>query len=148
MQRILPGFGVLLLAVFGAWGCAKAPEAPGNVTERLKALEAKNTRLEGDIRAAGAVRDQLRQQIADNETTQTRLRDEIDQLQLVVKERDAMKKQIMDMTAILKVRTGERDSVNNQFESFRRQLRAQLDQMETSTSSQAMPAMPSALSGS
>jgi len=140
MRRILPSLGVLLLAVFGAWGCAKAPEQPAAAAERFKALEAKSTRLEGDLRAASAVREQLRQQLAEGETNQIKLRDEVDRLNAVVKERDALKKQVADLNGQLKARTTERDAAVAQFNNFRQILRAQLDQMEPSTTTgQAMP---------
>jgi TolA-binding protein len=117
MMRVTRAVAVLFVALVGLWGCAQGPNAAAQA-ERIKSLEAKNTRLEADFRAAAGSRDQLRQQL-------TQAEEHIQRLQLVVKERDELKVQ-------LKVRTTERDQVAAQYESFRKSLKDLVGQAEAS----------------
>src|SRR5439155_24531548 len=96
---------------------AQGPSAVAQA-ERIKALEAKITRLEADFRAALGARDQLRQQL-------TQAEEHIQKLQLVIKERDELKIQV-------KLRTSERDQLSAQFDSFRKGLKELLGQAEAS----------------
>ena len=68
--------------------------------------------MEDDFRAATTARDQFRKKLADTESTATQLRQEIEALQLVVKERD-------DLRVQLKSKTAELDGVSQQFDGFR-----------------------------
>src|SRR5205807_6221069 len=63
MTRASKLLSVAFVALLGLWGCAQGPTGTAQA-ERLKALEAKNARLEEDFRAAAGTRDQLRQQLA------------------------------------------------------------------------------------
>jgi septal ring factor EnvC (AmiA/AmiB activator) len=115
MSRFGKAFAVVVVSALGLWGCAQGPVG-ASVQERLKALEAKNARLEDDFRSASAARDQLRKQLTAGEAAQNQLKGEIARLQQVEKDRD-------DLVAQVKARTGERDAVCGQFEEFRRNLR-------------------------
>jgi septal ring factor EnvC (AmiA/AmiB activator) len=117
---------VLALASLGLWGCAQGPANGPVSAEKLRALENKVAKLEGDIRGTSASRDQLRKQVAALEEEKSQLTQQVEQLQLVVKERDSLKKQ-------LTVRTSERDNIQNQFEHFRKGIKTLLGQAELSS---------------
>ncbi|MFO0808239.1 MAG: hypothetical protein U0746_06420 [Gemmataceae bacterium] len=115
MKRASQTLAILVVALAGVWGCAQGPSAAAQA-ERLKALESKAARLETDFRSAATSRDQFKQ-------TLTQAEEQIQKLQLVVKERDELK-------VALKVKTSERDQVVAQYESFRKSLRDLVGQAE------------------
>jgi chromosome segregation ATPase len=122
---------VFAIAAMGLWGCAQGPAAGGASAERLRALEAKVTKLEEDFRGAVAARDQLRKKLTTAEEEKSQLAKQVDQLVLVAKERDELKVQ-------LTARTTERDTLQNQFNDFRKGIKTLLGQTESSSSS-SMP---------
>jgi hypothetical protein len=93
----------------------------------MRALEAKVTKLEEDFRGAVAARDQLRKKLATTEDEKGQLAKQVDQLTQVVKERDELRQQ-------LTLRTTERDSLQNQFNEFRKGIKALLGQAESPSS--------------
>ena len=113
---------IFFIAAMGLWGCAQGPGG-GASAERMRALEAKVTKLEEDFRGAVAARDQLRKKLTTAEDEKSQLAKQVDQLTMVVKERDELKQQ-------LTVRTTERDSLQNQFTEFRKGLKNLLGQAE------------------
>jgi len=123
MKQFLKALGVFLVAAFGLWGCAQGPGGT-STGDRLKALEAKNARLEEDFRTASTTRDQLRKKLAATEEAQAQLQQELEALKtLIVKERDDLKGQ-------LKQRIQERDNLQAQYDGFRRELKELLGQAE------------------
>jgi uncharacterized coiled-coil DUF342 family protein len=116
----------LVLAVIGAlglWGCAKGPS--GNVAaEKTKALEQKLSKLEEDFRVVAATRDQARQRLTAVEEQRTQLEKEVTRLKGTVKERDELRKQLAS-------RTTERDTLQAQYDQFRRAIRDLVGQAET-----------------
>lgn len=127
-QKLL---AVALLATVGIWGCAQGPNGSA---ERIKALETKVSRLEDDFKTAAAARDQYKKKLSSAEETIAQLRQEVDALQIVVKERDELK-------VLLKTRTSERDQVAVQFDGFRKNLRELLGQMDAATAKPQTPAV-------
>ncbi len=117
---------VFVIAAMGLWGCAQGP-AGGPSAERMRALEAKVTKLEEDFRGAVASRDQLRKKLTTAEEEKSQLGKQVEQLTLVAKERDELKLQ-------LTTRTTERDSLQNQFNEFRKGIKTLLGQVEGSSS--------------
>ena len=93
---------LLLAGSLGIWGCAQGAGNGAN-GERIRALESKTARLEEDFKASVAARDQLRKKVASLDEERIQLSQQVEQLQLVVKERDSLKQQ-------LAVRTSERDT--------------------------------------
>jgi chromosome segregation ATPase len=116
MLRTSHAIGFMFVLMAGLWGCSRGPSA-ATLAERIKALEAKCSRLESDFRAAAATRDQLRVQLTQSE-------DQIAKLQQVVKERDELKTQ-------LTLKISERDQVASQFDAFRQSLRELVGQAES-----------------
>jgi len=144
MKQFLKAVGVFLVAGFGLWGCAQGPGG-SSTSDRLKALEAKNARLEEDFRTASATRDQLRKKLTATEEAQAQLQQEFNALKtLLAKERDDLKGQ-------LKQRIQERDNVQAQYDGFRRELKELLGQAESAlnrTSDSAADVRASERSGS
>jgi len=120
---------ILLLATLGIWGCAKGPgTSSASNAERIKALEAKNAKLEDDFRAAAAVRDQARKKLSTIEDEYRVVRTELDQqLRSTTQERDELKQQ-------LNSRTTERDAMVTQYEQFRKNIRELLGQADAAIS--------------
>ena len=116
MIRASHAIALLFVAMIGLWGCSRGPSAAA-LAERIKLLEAKCSRLESDVRAASAARDQLRSQLTQSE-------DNVAKLQLDAKERDELKVQ-------LKIKLAERDQVIAQFDAFRKSLRDLVSQADT-----------------
>jgi chromosome segregation ATPase len=114
---------IFFIAAMGLWGCAQGPGG-GPSAERMRALEAKVTKLEEDFRGAVAARDQLRKKLTATEDDKAQLAKQVDQLTLVAKERDELKQQ-------LSARTIERDALQNQFTEFRKGIKSLLGQAET-----------------
>src|ERR1700722_12436211 len=71
---------VFAIAAMGLWGCAQGPAGGGASAERLRALEAKVTKLEDDFRGAVAARDQLRKKLTTAEDEKSQLTKQVDQL--------------------------------------------------------------------
>ena len=121
MTRYHKAVGVFLVTVFGLWGCARGPATNGNTSnDKVRALEAKTAKLEEDLKNALASKDQLRKKLSDSEDAQNQLQHEIERINTMVKERDNM----------IKTRTTERDLVQTQYESFRKNLKELLGQAE------------------
>lgn len=122
MTRYHKALGVFLVSLFGIWGCARGSASNGGTAsnDRIKALEAKTAKLEDDLKNTLALKDQIRKKLSDSEDAQTQLQQEIERLNSVVKERDVM----------IKTRTTERDSVNTQYDVFRKNLKELLGQAE------------------
>jgi septal ring factor EnvC (AmiA/AmiB activator) len=119
MSRTSKALVVAIVAGFGLWGCAKGTGG----ADRTQVLEKKVAQLEEDFRAAAVARDQVRQKLTAAEEHGARLEHEVAQLRLVVKERDELRRQ-------LTTRTGERDTLQVQYDQFRRSLRDLLGQAE------------------
>jgi uncharacterized coiled-coil DUF342 family protein len=113
MSGVNKALVVAIVATLGLWGCARGPVNGPGAAERIKSLEYKVAKLEDDFRAAAAARDQVRK----------KLDQEVARLQITVKERDDLRKQ-------LTVRTTERDTVQTQYDQFRKGLRDLLGQMD------------------
>ena len=123
MTRYHKALGVFLVTLFGLWGCARGPATSGANAggDKFKALEAKTAKLEVDLKNTLALNDQLRKKLSDSTDAQSQLQQEIDRLNGMVKERDNM----------IKTRTTERDTVQTQYEGFRKNLKELLGQAET-----------------
>jgi hypothetical protein len=123
MTGVNKGVIIAVVASFGLWGCARGPGGSA-AAERIKALEQKVVKLEDDFRAVASARDTLRQRLSAVEDQRALLEKDVAILQVVVKERDDLRKQLSN-------RTAERDSVQVQFDQFRKGLRELLGQADT-----------------
>lgn len=104
---------LFVVTCVGLWGCARGPGSEASGPERVKALESRIAKLEEDFRLAATARDQLRHEL----TVLNRQR------LAVQKERDDLQQQLVS-------RTTERDTVQGQYEAFRKNIRSLLGQAE------------------
>lgn len=112
MSRSHQALGILIVALFGLWGCSRAP-SDGTSAEKLKTVETKLARLEDDFRAAASARDQLTKKlIAAEEARTAALRD--------IKAKDEL----------LQSRTAERDHVATQLKILKDGLKELLAKTE------------------
>jgi chromosome segregation ATPase len=118
---------VLAVSALGLWGCAQGPASGTANAERLRALENKLAKLEGDFHTVTTTRDQLRKKLTALEDEKVQLAQQVEKLQEVLKERDSLKTQ-------LATRTSERDHLQNQYDSFRKGIKSLLGQAEIATS--------------
>ena len=132
MSRSRHAVGVLVIAVFGLWGCSRAPSADsgsGATAEKLKAVETKLARLEDDFRATASARDQLSKRLIAAEEARTAL-----QMQ--------MNKELKAKEDQLQNRTVERDQAVNQLKSMKDGLRDLLTKMDDGPKPEGSPAVP------
>ncbi len=119
---------VILVALLGIYGCT---QGPGNQAS----LEGKIQRLEEEMRAANAAREQLRQKLLAAEEQQAQLHRQLQQLQAqAAAEREALQ-------AELRQRTAERDAVTAHYDKFRRDLKELLLQAEATLPGAASPSL-------
>jgi len=131
MSRSHRALGVLVVALFGLWGCSRAPSADSG-SEKLKAVEAKLTRLEDDFRAASSARDQLGKKLLAAEEARTALLKQVEALT-----RDGRAKD-----ELIQARTGERDQVTGQLKSLKDGLKELLARAEGDPKPDGSPAAP------
>jgi chromosome segregation ATPase len=116
MSRSRRAVGVMIIALFGLWGCSRAPSADSGsaaTAEKLKAVETKLARLEDDFRAAASARDQLSKKLIAAEEARTAMTAQVEHLTREMKAKDEQ----------LTTRTSERDQMTNQYKTFREGLR-------------------------
>ena len=124
MTRYHKALSVFLVTLFGLWGCARGPDSSTTaVNDRVKSLEAKTAKLEEDLRSTYVAKEQLRKDLTAAEEAQANMQREIDRLKLVSKERDELKVR-------LGARTLERDTLQAQYEGFRKNIKELLGQAD------------------
>jgi len=109
MSRFHKAMTIFTVSFLGLWGCAQGPANSSSQADRIRALEAKCSRLEEDYRTVAVARDQARKQTSamEQEKTQweedrTRLQKDLDQAKLVAKERDQLRQEV-------ELKTSQRD---------------------------------------
>jgi hypothetical protein len=124
-------WAVLVVAALGIWGCARGPGSQGAAqAERFRDLEARCGKLEEDYKVVMGDRDHARLRVA-------ALEEQLVEHQAVVKERDALKRE-------LEARTGERDSLQARCDRLKKGLQSLLGQ-DDAAAAPAAPAAPSAV---
>jgi chromosome segregation ATPase len=104
---------VMVVSSLGLWGCTNQKNGATNI--KIRELENRHAKLEEDYRVIVAANETNRRKLIQLEAQRTELTQKIEELQLVVKERDELKTQ-------LAVRTEERDSVQGQLMQFSKDL--------------------------
>ncbi|MCI0703934.1 MAG: hypothetical protein L0241_22985 [Planctomycetia bacterium] len=132
MSRTYKIVGFVFVVLLGVYGCTQGPG--GNAgSSSTGANTAKVQKLEDDYRAAIAARDQFRQKLAVAEEKQTQTQNELEKVKAdAAAERDALKAEV-------KARTGERDTLQIQYESFRKNLKELLGQADTAVGKLNLP---------
>lgn len=130
MSRSHKVMGFLFVSMLGLYGCARGPAA--GATGDRAALEAKIQRLEEDFRAAASARDSFRQRLLTAEDKLAVVQKSLDQAAAATvqerRERDAAR-------AELRTRTRERDTLQVQYDGFRRNIKELLGTAEASMNS-------------
>ncbi|MSR54825.1 MAG: hypothetical protein EXS09_16280 [Gemmataceae bacterium] len=122
MSKSRQALGVLIVSLFGIWGCTRAPSADGSggTAEKIKTLETKMARLEDDFRAASSARDQLSKQLLAAEEARLALQGQVTRMTQEMKAKDDQ----------IQTRTTERDQVTNNYRTFRDELKELLAKSE------------------
>jgi outer membrane murein-binding lipoprotein Lpp len=117
MSRANKALVVLVVATLGLWGCA---QGPGNGSaDKIQSLEDKVSKLEDECKAVTSARDAVRKKLAALEEEYVKKQQELDQQ--------------------IAARTAERDSVQTQFEQFRKNLRTLLGQADAAAGTSFPP---------
>lgn len=117
MTRTVKILLVLGLTVFGVWGCSKG--STGSTADKSH-NEAKVAKLEDELKSTAAARDTFRTKLA---AIEEQLRTETARGVALQNERDVG-------LANLKAKSLERDQVQTQFDSFRKNIKELLGQTE------------------
>lgn len=131
MTRSHKVLGFLLVTLTGIYGCAKAPGLADPA-----ATEAKVQRLEEDFRAASSARDNFRAQLAQAQERHAQLQRQLDQATAAAA---AERTQKDAARADLRTRTAERDSLQTQYDGFRRTLRDLIGQADAALANPGAP---------
>lgn len=113
MSRMRIGFVCALLGTLAIWGCAQKPSSDSG----------KSGKLQDELRAMTAQRDQFSREVRSLKEEQDRLKEELAKIRLVVKERDELRRE-------LAARTAERDAGVAQVEQIRKGLRSLMEQAD------------------
>ena len=133
MPRALKILGFVLVTLLGAYGCAKGPGASA-ANEGNSTATAKAQKLEEDYRAAIAARDQFRLKLIAAEEQQTKTQRELEQTRAAAAtEKEALRNEV-------KTRTGERDALQIQYETFRKNLKDLLGTADSAVGALNLPA--------
>jgi len=125
MSRSYKGLIIIIVATLGLWGCAQGKGKPNaSHEERIKSLEAKVSRLEGECHSLTAERDRAQKKVAELDRERQRLLGEVERLEAVARERD-------DLKVLVATRTAERNAYQTQFEELRKGIRSLLGRAES-----------------
>jgi septal ring factor EnvC (AmiA/AmiB activator) len=104
---------VLVISSAGIWGCAQQKNS--TQARRIHDLEARYAKLEEDYRTVVATSESTRKNLTRLELQRLELTQQVEDLKLVVQERDELKQR-------LAARTQERDAVHSQLLQFGKDL--------------------------
>jgi chromosome segregation ATPase len=104
---------VMVVSSLSLWGCTNQKNGATNI--KIRELENRHAKLEEDYRVILAANEANRRKIGQLEAQRTELTQKVEELQVVVKERDELKFQ-------LATRTEERNNVQNQLVQFSKDL--------------------------
>jgi len=129
----------------GLWGCG---QQSGAFAAKVREMEARHAKLEEDYRTLSTANEQGRKKFTQAEarlkdavTQIQELSKQVEDLQVVVQERDELKKQ-------LTARTGERDAAHTQLLEFSRELQALAGKVETAAANLPGPGLTVAIPAS
>jgi hypothetical protein len=133
MPRSLKVLGFMLVTLVGVYGCAKGPGNSAS-TDGNSTPTAKVQKLEEDYRAAIAARDQFRQKLVLAEEQHAKTQQQLEQTRATAAaEKEALKNEV-------KARTGERDALQVQYETFRKNLKDLLGNADSAVGALNLPA--------
>jgi outer membrane murein-binding lipoprotein Lpp len=122
---------VFAVACLGLWGCAQN-KAGTDTAAKLRELEARHAKLEEDYQAVAAANESIRKRLAIVEADRATLTKKVEELRIVVRERDELKRQVA-------VRTGERDALHAHLVQFGRDLQSLVGRVEAAANGTNSP---------
>jgi chromosome segregation ATPase len=123
MQQSHKTLAFLFVAMLGLYGCAKGPVTSSN---NDAALREKLQRIEKDYQTTVTARDDFRTKLTAAEEQQAHLRSELEQVRATAAREKA------DLSEQLKSRTAERDTMQTQYDGFRKNIKELIGQAEAS----------------
>lgn len=126
----------LMLSVAVGWGCTKGPSVASSPQDasKLKALESRVAKLESELKASAAFRNELQGQLEAARdafaSTNTRLSAAEVRAKTAEKRADLLEKERDDARLALRESLAEREVVQTQFEDFRRSLKELIGKTE------------------
>jgi len=121
MTKASPLFlAVVLFCTAGMYGCTQ--QKNGAASAKIRDMEARYTKLEEDYRAVVVTSEANRKKLTQLEAQKVELAKEVEDLRVVVTERDDLRKDRDDLRKQLATRTGERDTYQTQLTQFRQDL--------------------------
>jgi SMC interacting uncharacterized protein involved in chromosome segregation len=121
----------MVVAALGLWGCAQGGNASN--AERIRTLENKCAKMEEDYRAVASARDGLRKRLTTIEEEHTKMQQDLEAHQPLLKERENLIKEKEDLVQQVTTRTTERNSAQTQLETVRKGLRTLLGQADAAS---------------
>ncbi|MBN9121195.1 MAG: hypothetical protein J0I06_18925 [Planctomycetes bacterium] len=128
MPRHYKILGFLLVTIVGLYGCAKGPGGAPPAEGGFSAAKAQ--KLEEDYRAAVAARDQFRQKLVAVEEQQAQTQRDLEQARTAAE----------SLRGEVKARTGERDALQVQYETFRKNLKELIGSADSAVGALNLPA--------
>ena len=129
MSRYHKSLGVLLVAIFGLWGCARGPVSSGHGgDDKAKMLENRLTKLQDEFKLMHEQKEQLVFKLAESEDAAKKMQDEIQKLNAQLKDREL----------VIKNCTKERDTLQIQYDGFVKEIKDAIGKAEA-----ARPIRPS-----
>lgn len=117
--------GVLVLSSLGIWGCAQQTSTA--LQRKMSDLEARYATLEDEYRNAVAANESNRRKLGEMETQRAELVQQVEDLKVVVQERDELKQKLAQ-------RTNERDTVHAQLTDISKELLKLANRAESAAS--------------
>ncbi len=119
MNRIYLNLSIVLIVLTGLWGCARSPGQSGLDVSTV--LQNKVNQLSDEMARLNAKDQQLNEELVAARELSKQLKIEIQSLK---KERDAINE-------VVRIRTQEREAVQNHYDQFRKSLRDLLAKNES-----------------
>jgi hypothetical protein len=135
MPRSLKILGFVLVTFLGAYGCAKGP---GSAATDKSNTTAQTQKLEEDYRAAIAARDQFRLKLTAAEEQHAKAQKDLEMQLEQTRATAAVEKEALK--GEVKARTGERDSLQIQYEAFRKNLKDLIGNADNAVGALNLPA--------
>jgi outer membrane murein-binding lipoprotein Lpp len=117
---------IMVVSSLSLWGCTNQKNGITNL--KIRELENRHAKLEEDYRVILASNEANRRKLGQFEAQRAELLQRIEELQIVAKERDELKTQLV-------TRTEERDAVQSQFMQFSKDLQNLASRAQAATRS-------------
>jgi TolA-binding protein len=143
MTKASPLFlALVFFCTAGMYGCTQ--QKNGAASAKIRDMETRYSKLEEDYRAVVATSEANRKKLAQLEVQKVELAKEVEDLRVVVQERDDLRKDRDDLRKKLATRTGERDTYQTQLTQFRQDLMSLVSRVDSTLAPPAPSTTPAA----